>query len=254
MSAGALLSLRDVGRRFAGLQAVTELAFDIAAHEICGLIGPNGAGKSTTFNLIAGELAPHTGQLFFSGRDISGLPSYAVARLGIARMFQGVHLFESMTVAENVLVGADRHAPVDLVSSCLHLPRQHRREQAALARAQKAIALLGLQSIAERPAASIPFGQQRLVAVARALAAEPALLLLDEPAAGLSPSEIDALAQAVRRAPAAGVTVLGVEPNVEFVMALCDHIVVMHGGRKIADGSAAEIQASAAVREAYLGS
>lgn len=251
---GGLLSLRNVGKRFDGLEAVAGLELDIAAHEICGLIGPNGAGKSTTFNLIAGELPPNSGQLYFAGLDITGLPSFAVARLGIARMFQGVYLFESMTVGENILVGADRHEQLHLFSRMLHSPRHRTRERAALARARRAIELLGLESIAEQPAASIPFGQQRLVAVARALASEPRLLLLDEPAAGLSTSEIEALANAVRRARAAGVTVLVVEHNVEFVIGLCDHIVVMHEGRKIADGGAAEIQASAAVQEAYLGS
>ncbi len=254
MSAGALLSLRNVGKRFGGLAAVVDLGFDIAAREICGLIGPNGAGKSTTFNLIAGELAPNSGQLFFLGRNITGAPSYVVARLGIARMFQAVHLFESMTVGENILVGADRHEQLGFFSSMLRFAGHRRRENAALARAHKATESLGLENIARHPVSSLPFGQQRLVAVARALASEPHLLLLDEPAAGLSAVELEALAYALRRARAAGVTVLLVEHNVEFVTGLCDHIVVMHGGRKIADGTPAEVQSSAAVQEAYLGS
>lgn len=248
-----LLSLRNVGRRFGGLAAVVDVGFDIAAGEICGLIGPNGAGKSTTFNLIAGEHAPDAGRLTFAGNDITGMSSHTIARLGIARMFQAVYLFESMTVADNVLVGADSHAQLRLFSSILHIGGYWRREREAVAKAKKAIDLLGLGAVAAQNAASLPFGQQRLVAVARSLASDPRLLLLDEPAAGLSTTEIEALALAVRRMRDAGITVLVVEHNVGFVMDLCDHVVVLHGGRKIADGSPAAVQASAAVQEAYLG-
>lgn len=249
-----LLSLHNVGQSFGGLAAVVDVGFDIAVGEICGLIGPNGAGKSTTFNLIAGESAPNSGRLFLAGRDITGMPSHLIARLGIARMFQAVHLFESMTVAENILVGADSHARLRLFSSMLHAGGHWRREHKAADKAHKAMDLLGLHGVAGLNVASLPFGQQRLVAVARALASEPRLLLLDEPAAGLSATEIEALALAVQRTRAAGVTVLVVEHNVAFVMGLCDHVVVMHGGRKIADGTPTEVQASAAVQEAYLGS
>ena len=158
-----------------------------------------------------------------------------------------------MTVAENVLVGADNHARLRLVSSMLHAAGFRQREDAAADKARQAMDLLGLHGVAMQNAASLPFGQQRLVAVARALASQPRLLLLDEPAAGLSATEIEALALAVRRTREAGITVLVVEHNVAFVMDLCDHVVVMHGGRKIADGTPAEVQASAAVQEAYLG-
>ena len=253
MRVAPLLSLQAVGRRFGGLAAVSDLSFDIAPGEICGLIGPNGAGKSTTFDLIAGTVSPSAGRLSFVGRDITGTDSHAVARLGIARMFQGVHLFESMTVGGNVLVGADRHDRLGFVSGVLRLPAHRRRERAARARAKTAAAMLGLEPLLARPVAGLPIGQQRLVAVARALASQPRLLLLDEPAAGLSPAEIDALAQAVRQAREAGVTMLVVEHNIDFVLGLCDHVIVMHDGRKIADGNPAEIRASAAVREAYLG-
>jgi branched-chain amino acid transport system ATP-binding protein len=253
MSVGPLLSLHSVGRRFGGLAAVTDLSFDIAPGQICGLIGPNGAGKSTTFNLIAGDIPPSAGRLSFFRRDITGAPSYAIARLGIARMFQGVHLFESMTVGSNILIGADRHDQLGFVSAVLHLPSHGRREGAAHRRAQAAVAMLGLEQLVTQRVAGLPFGQQRLVAVARALAAEPRLLLLDEPAAGLAPTEIDALAQAILRARDAGMTMLLVEHNVEFVLGICDHVVVMQGGRKIADGSPKEIRADAVVQEAYLG-
>jgi ABC-type branched-subunit amino acid transport system ATPase component len=168
-------------------------------------------------------------------------------------MFQAVHLFDSMTVGENVLVGADGHDRLMLVRTVLRSAGHRLREREAMERARKALALLQLEDVAEEAAASLPFGKQRLVAVARAIAAEPRLLLLDEPAAGLSEPEIESLALAVQRVQATGVTVLLVEHNVGFVMRLCEHVVVMHGGRKIADGSPAEIQASAAVQEAYLG-
>lgn len=249
----ALLSLRNVSRSFGGVAAVAGLDFDVAPGEICGLIGPNGAGKSTTFNLIAGELAPTDGRVFFAGRDITGAPSHKVACLGIARMFQAVHLFESMTVGENVMVGADLHYRLGLCAGLFHLGGYRRVECEARERAGNAIALLGLEDIANELAVSLPFGRQRLVAVARALAAEPRMLLLDEPAAGLSASEIQALSAAVRRARVGGLTVFLIEHNVEFVMALCEHVVVMHGGRKIADGPPKAVRASPAVQEAYLG-
>lgn len=249
----ALLSLQNVERRFGGLTAVADVSFDMADGEICGLIGPNGAGKSTTFNLIAGELTPSSGQLFFAGQNITGAPSYMNARHRIARMFQAVHLFESMTVADNVLVGADDHGRLGCVSAVLRTPAHRRREQAARARADQAIALLRLEDVARQKAASISFGRQRLVGVARALASKPKLLLLDEPAAGLSEQEIEALAETVRKARSDGVSVLIVEHNVEFVMKLCDHVVAMHGGRKIADGTPADVRANATVQEAYLG-
>jgi len=249
----ALLALRNVSRSFDGVVAVAGLDFAVAPGEICGLIGPNGAGKSTTFNLIAGELAPSDGRLSFAGRDITGAPSHKVARLGIARMFQAVQLFDSMSVGENVLVGADRHHRLELCAGLFHLGGYRRAEREASERAERAMALLGLEDIADEPAASLPFGRQRLVAVARALAAEPRMLLLDEPAAGLSAAESEGLAAAVRRVRAGGVTVLLVEHNVEFVMGLCEHVVAMHGGRKIADGSPRAVRESPAVQEAYLG-
>ena len=254
MSAQPLLALRGVTRSFGGLVAVASLDFDVNDGEICGLIGPNGAGKSTVFNLIAGELVPDAGQLFFAGHDISGLPSHRVGRLGIARMFQDVRLFDSMTVADNVLVGADRHRGLPLLSSIFRTVRYRNDEHAAYRRADKAIALLGLTDVATEPAASLPFGRQRMVGVARALAAEPRLLLLDEPAAGLSASEIEALANAVHEIRQSGVTILLVEHNVEFVLRCCEHVIVVDGGHRIADGTPEEIRRNAVVHEAYLGS
>jgi branched-chain amino acid transport system ATP-binding protein len=249
----ALLSLHEVSRRFGGLAAVVDLTFDVAPGEICGLIGPNGAGKSTTFNLITGELKPTDGRVVFLGKDITDAPAHVVARMGIARMFQAINLFDSMTVGLNVLVGADRHDRFGLFSAGLRLPQHYRRDATARANAQATLSLLGLDHLTDEAAAGLPFGQQRMVAVARALAAAPRLLLLDEPAAGLSPIEIDVLAEAMQRARDNGVTILLVEHNVEFVLRTCNHIVVLQDGRKIADGTPRDIRSSALVQEAYLG-
>jgi branched-chain amino acid transport system ATP-binding protein len=249
----ALLSLEEVSRRFGGLAAVTDLSFDVASGEICGLIGPNGAGKSTTFNLITGELQPSNGRVVFLDHDITNALPHVMARMGIARMFQAINLFESMTVGLNVLAGADQHDRLGMVSAALRLPKHYRREAAAIARARASLKLLDLDQVADNEVAALPFGQQRMVAVARALAASPRLLLLDEPAAGLSQVEIDVLERAMRRARDNGVTILMVEHNVEFVLRACDHIVVLQGGRKIADGTPREIRTDAVVQEAYLG-
>ena len=187
------------------------------------------------------------------GTRLDGLPSHRVAAAGVSRAFQLVNLFGSMTVAENVLVGAERHDKLKLWQAITHLNSFAADRQEAVARVQRAIDLVGIGHLAGLPVANITYGQQRLVATARALAAEPRLLLLDEPAAGLAGPEMEALSAAVRRARDAGTTVLLVEHNVEFVMDLCDHVAVLHFGRKIADGTAAEVRKSEAVIEAYLG-
>lgn len=250
---GDLLVIEAVSMRFGGLTAVDNLTIRVARGEICGVIGPNGAGKTTLFNMIAGDLTPSEGAILLEGTKISGLPSYEVARRGVARTFQLVHMFNSMTVADNVLVGAEEHGKMRLLSAFTHLGGFRARQSAARERAAAALATIGAGHLAGRNVATLSIGQQRLVAVARALAGRPKIVLLDEPAAGLTKGEIDGLVVAIRRARDAGVTILLVEHNVGLVMSLCEHVVALNFGAKIADGDPGSVRASKAVMEAYLG-
>ncbi len=249
----ALLRLVDVTKRFGGLVAVDNVSFAVREGEICGLIGPNGAGKTTLFNLIAGALAPSAGAIFIGERNVNGLPCDAVARLGVARAFQLVNLFTSMSVEENVLVGADNGRGLGVWDAITHRGAFRRRHESAVANVRWALNLVGIGHLAAVPVGELTYGQQRLVATARALAARPALLLLDEPAAGLSDIEVEHLCSSIGAARTAGVSVLIVEHNVPLVMRLCDRVVVMQNGATIADGPAAEVQGSDVVAEAYLG-
>jgi branched-chain amino acid transport system ATP-binding protein len=244
----------SLSKHFGGLRAVDDVSFDIAAGGITAVIGPNGAGKTTLFNLISGTFRPTAGHLFFRDQDVTGKPAHQMARLGLIRTFQLVHLFGDMTVRENVLVGRHSRTRGGIWSSIVRPPAYRQQEQDSIARANEYLHLLGLGGHADAPAASLAAGQRRLLEIARALAAEPAVLLLDEPAAGLNPAETRELAAVLRTLIERLITIVLVEHDMNFVMGLADHVVVLDFGRKIAEGTSAEVRAHPAVIEAYLGS
>lgn len=249
----ALLEVENVRRSFGGLLALDRVSFDVRQGQIKGLIGPNGAGKTTLFNIVSGLLAPDVGRVSFKDRAITGMKPYQIARLGISRTFQNPSLFLRMTTLENVMVGRHTRSRADFVSSSLRLPGQLREEKHIQGDARQHLEQLGLAALADRPAGSLAFGQRRMVELARALATEPELLLLDEPASGLNTREKADLNQVIRRIRESGVTILLVEHDMALVMDLADDIVVLHNGTPIAHGPPATIQNDPNVIRVYLG-
>jgi branched-chain amino acid transport system ATP-binding protein/branched-chain amino acid transport system permease protein len=250
---GPLLAVRAVSKHFGGVRAVHECSFDVQPGEIKAVIGPNGAGKTTLFNVITGVYPPTAGEVAFRGRRLTGTPPHAVARLGICRTFQNVQLFGSLSVVENVMVASTRRHPDRFVSAILGLRAQIAADRDRLARAVGCLAMVGLDALAFAPAGSLPFGQQKLVEVARALAGEPALLLLDEPAAGLNATEKVEMMRLIGQLRALGLAVLIIEHDMRLVMGVSDRVVVLNYGEKLAEGTPAEVQADAAVVKVYLG-
>lgn len=246
-----LLEARMVRKAFGGLVAVNDVSFNVRAREIIGLIGPNGAGKTTTFNLLTGIARLTSGSVHLAGERIDGLPSRAIAARGVARTFQHVRLIPDMSVLDNVTLGAHLHGRAGVIAAMLRLDR---KEEARLtARAMRQLERVGLADMADKPAGALALGQSRIVEIARALCLEPRLLLLDEPAAGLRLKEKRELAELLRRLRDEGMAILLVEHDMDFVMGLTDHIVVLDFGTKIAEGAPAEIRVDAAVLDAYLG-
>lgn len=249
----SLLEIRDVSRRFGGLQAVEHVSVSVEKGEIFGIIGPNGAGKTTLLNLCGGVYPTSGGHLYLDGEEITGLPSWTVAGKGIARTFQSIQLFNSMSVIENVMAGFHLSRNRGLFSAILNTKR-YRLEQVELRRkAKELLNWLGLAEYENARAGSLSYGMQRKVEIARALGANPKLLLLDEPAAGMNPSETQQLADYIRRIRQEGYTSILIEHDIKFICSLCDRVMVLNYGRKIFEGVPEEVRESQAVIEAYFG-
>ena len=253
MAGEVILSIENVAVQFGGLVALSELTFTVCEGEIVGLIGPNGAGKTTAFNVFTGFLKPTSGEVRYRGTLLNGLKPYEIAGLGLVRTFQRTSVFQNNSVFENVLIGLHRRGRSTLWDTLLALPREKIAEREVAGKAREILALVGLESRAAELAGAHSYGEQRLLGIALALAAQPSMLLLDEPVSGMNPSESAKVMKLVETIRARGVAILLVEHDMPTVMQVSDRIVVLNYGRIIAEGSPAEIQRHPDVIRAYLG-
>jgi branched-chain amino acid transport system ATP-binding protein len=253
VEASSVLSVRNLTKSFGGLKAINDVSFDVAPDQVTAMIGPNGAGKTTVFNLVTNILSKDAGQVLFLGRDLAGMSAVKIADMGLIRTFQSARVFPGMTAIENVMVGGHRLSPRSGASQTLWLPAARSEERRMLRRAEEMLELVGLAPFKNTHATELPMGAQKLLEVVRALMAQPKLLCLDEPAAGLNDTETQELANLLRAIRTLGIPVLIVEHNMSLVMNVADQVVVIDSGAIIAKGTPAEIQRDKLVIEAYLG-
>lgn len=248
-----MLKIQDLVVSFGGLIAVNDVNFEVSSGEIYGLIGPNGAGKTTVFNAVSGAIKPTSGHIFFCDEDISGLAPYEVNRHGIARTYQNINIFKKMTCIENTMVGRHSVDQANLGDAVFHTKRKKEEEKESIAFCEELLAFVGLAEKRDFLASSLPYGEQRKLEIARAMASEPKLLLLDEPAAGMNQAEKNELSKLIKRINKKGITVLLVEHNMKLVMGVCDRLCVLNYGKVIAKGKPDEISVDPVVIDAYLG-
>ena len=248
-----LLEVRELEKQFGGLKAISGLNFSVPEKIIFSVIGPNGAGKTTLFNLLTNVYRPSSGSILFQGKDITAMPSFRIAEIGITRTFQNLQVFLNMTALENVMVGCHLHSGAGLISAAVRLPSVIREEKRVRRMAMEALEFCGLLDVADMPADALPYGILKKLEIARALAARPRLLLMDEPAAGLNDTETMEMCGLITRICQSGVTIILVEHNMSLVMEISHHVLVLNYGELLAQGSPYEVQHNPEVISAYLG-